>query len=232
MYEQSLRIAESKLHLKSDSEKAIATAIAEIRRHRRLLLNYIKEHPEFQNTLQPIEPSSEAPEIVRIMTEASKKADVGPMASVAGALADVAVRAMLRDGARVAVVEDGGEIAVVTDRPVVISIVSAYPKVSGKIGLRVTEKDCPLGVATSSSKTGHALSFGEADSVTILAENAALADAAATAVCNSVVGSDVDGSIRLGLEKARGIKCVRGVIIVREGRLGLWGKIPEIVRVK
>ncbi|MCW4020627.1 MAG: UPF0280 family protein [Candidatus Bathyarchaeota archaeon] len=232
LYEQALIIDESKIHLKSNNEKAISEAISAIRWHRQQLVNYVRAHLEFKSALKPLEASPDAPEIVRIMVESSRTAEIGPMASVAGALADLGMKAMLRAGAETAVVEDGGEIAAFTSQPITISVLSSDVTLSGKIGFRVTREDCPLGVATSSSKTGHALSFGEADSVTVVAASASLADVAATAVCNSVVGRDVDESIRLGLEKAKTIEGVRGIMIVREGRTGLWGRLPEIVKLK
>jgi len=230
--EYNFLIDESKIHIKCDNEKAIKAAVKAIKQHREHLVEFIRQHPDFPFKLKPIANYGNASRIVKIMMGSSKAADVGPMASVAGALADIGLEAMLREKARVAVVEDGGEIAVFTEKPIVISIFSSNTALSSKIGFLLKREDCPIGVATSSSKTGHALSFGEADSVTVVADNASLADAAATAICNSVVGEDVEESIRRGLERARAIKGIRGVLIIREGNSGLWGKLPKIVKVK
>ena len=120
------------------------------------------------------------------MAEAAEAAEVGPMAAVAGALADLAVDVMLRCGARLAVVENGGEVAAKTDRPIYVAILSANPSISGKMSFEITDVDCPIGIATSSSRFGHALSFGNADSVTVVADRASIADAAATSICNAV----------------------------------------------
>ena len=46
----------------------------------------------------------------------------------------------------------------------------------------------PIGVATSSGRFSHALSFGDAEAATVFCKNASLADAAATAVGNVVKG--------------------------------------------
>lgn len=232
LYEQGFALKESRIHLKSDKKEAIAEALRDIKIHRKNLVDYIKKRPEFQHALKPIMVLPEAPEIVVSMAEAAGKAEVGPMAAVAGALADLGMKAMLGTGAKIAVVEDGGEIAVTTDRPITVAILSSYPGLSGKIGLCITEEDSPLGVATSSSKTGRVLSFGAADSVTVIATNASLADAAATAVCNAVAGENVGASIQRGLDKAKAIEGVRGVIIVREGQTGLWGKLPKMISIK
>ncbi len=232
LYEQGFALKESRIHLKSDKKEAIAEAIRDIKIHRKNLVDYIKKRPEFQHALKPVMVLPEAPEIVVSMAEAARKAEVGPMAAVAGALADLGMKAMLGTGAKIAVVEDGGEIAVTTDRPIMVAILSSYLGLSGKIGLCITEEDSPLGVATSSSKTGRVLSFGEADSVTVIATNASLADAAATAVCNAVAGENVGVSIQRGLERAKAIEGVLGVIIVREGQTGLWGKLPKMISIK
>ena len=232
LYEQGFVLKESRIHLKSDKKEAIAEALKDIKNHRKNLVGYIKKHPEFQHALKPITVPPEAPEIVQSMAEDAKKAEVGPMAAVAGALADFGMKAMLRTGAKIAIVEDGGEIAVTTDRPITVAVLSSYPGLSGKIGLCITKEDCSLGVATSSSKTGRVLSLGKADSVTVIATNASLADAAATAVCNAVAGENVGVSIQRGLERAKAIDGVLGVIIVREGQTGLWGKLPKLISIK
>jgi len=231
LYEYGLIIDESKIHLKSDRKSAILEAIKAIKFHREKLVAYIASQPEFRQALKPIKVPPQAPRVVRIMTESSEKADVGPMASVAGALADLGMEAMLKNGAKTALVEDGGEIAVFADQPISVLILSGNMNLSGKLSFQITRDDSPLGIATSSSKTGHALSFGEADSVTVVAVNASVADASATAICNSVTGREIEESIQLGLERAKSIEGVRGVIIVREGHVGLWGNLPKIVKV-
>lgn len=230
-HESNFVIGESKIHIRCDSKEALNTAVTEIKRHRKHLVEYIKRHPRFRYALKPIPLSSEAPRIVKIMAMASSIANVGPMASVAGALADIGLECMRRKGAKIAIVENGGEIAAFTERPIVISIYSNSPVFSSRIGFRLKREDCPIGVATSSSKTDRTLSFGEADSVTVVANNASLADAAATAICNSVIGEDVKASIQRGLEKAKTIEGIRGVLIIREDHSGLWGSLPQIVKI-
>lgn len=232
LFEQGFALKESRIHIKGDKKEAIAKAIKEIMSHRKNLEDYIKRHPEFQHALRPIDVLPDAPEIAISMAEAARRAGVGPMAAVAGALADLGMKAMLRAGAKVAVVEDGGEVAATTNQPVTVAILSSFPGLSGRIGLRVTEADSPLGVATSSSKTGRVISFGKADSATVVAADASLADAAATAVCNAVAGENVGASIQCGLEAAKAIKGVRGAIIVREGQTGVWGKLPKMISIK
>lgn len=231
LYEYGVTIGEAEVHVKSDLKRAVEAAIESVERNMDELVGYIKENPEFQYSLRPLTVKPDAPRIVKVMAEASRNADVGPMASVAGALADLAVEAMVRCGARVAVVEDGGEISARTDRPIYIDLLSNNPLISGKLGFEVRDEDTPIGIATSTGRSEHAISFGEADSATIVADRASIADAAATAVCNSVTGTDVEASIRRGIRTAMEIKGVRGVIVIRGGYVGMAGNLPRMVRV-
>lgn len=233
IYEYGLTIGYSKIHIKSDVKKAIFEATKSIKRHIRDLLNYVEENPCFKYSLEPLDAHSNAPTIVQRMTEASNIAGVGPMASVAGAIADLGLETLVKAGSTVAVVENGGEISAYTNsEDIVVSILTSEPYLSGKIGFLITENDSPLGIGSSSGKTRSTISFGEADSVTVIAENAAIADAAATAICNVVTSYDIKKSVFRGLEKARKIRGVRGAIIVREGYVGLIGDMPKIIRIK
>ncbi|MEM2526679.1 MAG: UPF0280 family protein [Candidatus Bathyarchaeia archaeon] len=233
IHEYGLLIGNSKIHIKSDNLGALLEAVKEIERHIKDLMNYIRSRPQFQYSLKPISPDPESPPIVQRMIEASKAADVGPMAAVAGAIADLGLETLIRMGSRVAVVEDGGEIAAYTEgEGIPISILTSEPNLSGKLGFLITRDDSPLGIATSTGRSQRTISFGEADSVTVVAESAALADAAATSICNSVVGQNIREAISRGLRRAREISGVRGAIIVWEGHVGLVGKLPKMISIR
>jgi hypothetical protein len=164
-----------------------------------------------------------------LMAEASAKAGVGPMAAVAGVLADLAVKEMISDGCKVAVVENGGEVSTVSDQPVDIGFAAGDEPLSREMGFRL--KEFPLGVATSSGRFSHAFSFGDADAVTVFAVDAGVADAAATAVANLIKGDDVRGVIRQGIDKALNIDGVKGVFILYRGVVGKAGQVPELIKV-
>lgn len=232
LYEFGVIIGESRIHMKCNRKGAIPHAIRRMRHHRQELLEYITRHPKFRYALEPMEVTEPVPRIVEKMAESARIASVGPMASVAGALADLGLESMVECGAQVAVIENGGEIAAFTDRPIPITLVSSSFAVAGKIGFWITQEDCPVGIATSSSRTNHAIGFGEADSATVIADDAALADAAATAVCNAVAGRNIEASIERGLKESGRIKGVRGTLITREGHVGLAGKLPRIIKIK
>ena len=226
------RFKESNVLFQSESETAIQTGINAVRRHRLELETYIRLHPFFIEALQPISVETSAPLIVKIMAEAGSKATVGPMAAVAGALADLAVQAMQEAGASSAIVEDGGEVSAIAEEPFVIALYAGQSAMGSNLGFKITPSDCPLGIATSSATVSHALSFGEADAVTVFAGTSALADAAATAVCNAVESRDVERSINEGLEAARALSFVRGAFVVRGDRVGSVGWVPQFVRLE
>ncbi|MDD1696529.1 MAG: UPF0280 family protein, partial [Methanoregula sp.] len=82
---------------------------------------YIARDPFFLSTFSPYTPDSEDLVIVR-MADATRKAGVGPMAAVAGAIAWAGVEAMKDAGAVFGVIDNGGDIALINDRPVRIGV--------------------------------------------------------------------------------------------------------------
>ena len=110
---------------------------------------------------------------------------ITPMAAVAGSVADEILAAMLAGcSLRKAYVNDGGDIAVHIAHGESLSagIVENIERPSLDANLRLER---PCGIATSGWR-GRSQSLGIADAVTILAANAAAADAAATLVANAV----------------------------------------------
>jgi ApbE superfamily uncharacterized protein (UPF0280 family) len=228
LFRRPFQIEESRGTVISQSQGATDAAVSCIGMHREELEGHILGHPEFQHSLTPVR-FERGPEVVRRMAEAAERAGVGPMAAVAGVLADLAVEEMIRDGARVAVVENGGEASVVSDRPIDVALQAGDAPLSKRFGFRL--EGPPIGVATSSGLYSHALSFGEAEAVTVFAQNAGLADAAATAVGNVVKGGDEEGAVRLGVERGLAVEGVTGVLILYRGSVGLGGEVPPIIGV-
>lgn len=228
LFRESFRVKETQCTIIADKEQAIKAALDSIRRNRRALEDYAKNNPKFLYSLKPVAVPSEPP-VARLMAEAAEKASVGPMAAVAGVIADLAVKDMLAEGCNVAVVEDGGEISAVSDKPVNVALAAGDEPLSKRFGFRLT--NFPVGVATSSGRFSHALSFGDAEAATVFCGNAGLADAAATAVGNVVKGEDCEGAIQRGIDKALAIRGVEGVLIMYRGFTGTAGKIPQIIKV-
>jgi len=229
LFKEVFQYKETNCTIIADNERAVKTAISSIKHHRKKLEEYIRTHPKFLYSLCPV-PVNEAPQVVRLMADAAEKANVGPMAAVAGVLADLAVKDMTCVGSEVAVIENGGEVSAVSDRPINIALSAGDSPLSRTFGFRL--KDFPIGVATSSGLYSHALSFGEAEAVTIFSINAGLADAVATAVGNLIKGKNYRGAIERGVKKALSIQGVEGVLIIYRGVVGQAGKIPQIIKVK
>lgn len=205
----------------SDLEKE-ARDLVFLFRHQ--LETYIGFHPEFLTSLRPVEEDPMAPPIVKDMIRSSKKADVGPMASVAGAMAQWVGEALVDVNGQV-IVENGGDIFMVVKRPVTVSIFAGPSPLSGKFGLLVQERQMPLGICSSSATVGHSLSLGITDVVCLLSKSTALADAAATALGNRVREiSDLE-RVAPWAEEIGGI--LGGVVIVRD-TMASWGDIELV----
>ena len=228
LFKRAFRLKESECTIISEKESGIETAVSSIEHHRRLLEKYIKEYPQFLYSFEPLTVEG-APEVAWLMSEASRKANVGPMAAVAGVLADLAVKDMINAGCKVAVVENGGEVFAISNQPIDIAFAAGDELLSREMGFRL--KEFPLGVATSSGRFSHAFSFGDAEAVTIFAVDAGIADAAATSVANLITGDDVQTVIRHGIERALSIDDVKGVFILYRGVVGKAGQIPELIKV-
>ncbi len=193
-------------------------------KYRHQLETYISANPRFRESLVPLADDPYAPEIVREMIRTSQLAHVGPMAAVAGAMAEMVSRDLLEFSKEV-IVENGGDIYLATSKDRIIGIYAGNSTLSLKIGIVVSPEESPMSVCTSSGTVGPSLSFGKANAVCLLSKSAALADAAATAVGN-VVKEKKD--IELGLATGKEIEGVLGTLIIFEQKMGVWGKIKLI----
>jgi hypothetical protein len=229
LYKESFTLKESRCTVISDKQQGIQEAIESIKRNRQELEVYINSNPKFLYTLKPF-PAPAKPLVAKMMAEASERAGVGPMAAVAGVIADLAVEDMTRVGCEVAVVEDGGEISARSNVPVDVAVAAGDEPLSRRFGFRLTE--FPIGLATSSGRFSHALSFGDAEAATVFCKNASLADAVATAVGNVIKGENASAGIKAGINRGMSVAGVEGVMIIYKGKVGMAGKIPEIIRVQ
>jgi len=231
LYYAKAKIKESNLHIISDKEEAIAVALTTVYKQRLLLEHYIRKDLRFRYALKPIKPLEEAPEAVKLSCEAAEVAEVGPMAALPGALADLATKSMIRAGCRVRVVENGGEVSAISDRELCVALYAGASSISSRIGFLLESRDSPAGLATSSATVSHAVSFGEADAAFVYAKDATLADAAATKICNAVKGSDED-AVQRGLEESDKVDHIYGVLIVKGRYVGKKGRLPRLVRIR
>jgi hypothetical protein len=228
LFKQTFTIKETNCTIITDKADAIEKALSSIVYNRKQLEEYIRTRQEFLYSLRPIH-VDKGPKVVELMALVCRNANVGPMAAVAGVLADLAVEAMVSSDAKIAVVENGGEVSAISNNPIDVALLAGDHPLSRRMGFRLEE--FPVGVATSSGVFGHALSFGEAESVTVFSKNAGVADAAATAVCNVVKGKDCRKAVKRGINEALSIKNVKGVFILYRGISGIAGKFPSIIRI-
>jgi hypothetical protein len=214
-----------------DRRKGIKAAHESVLKNRRELEDYISHHPDFMISLEPIEVEKGSPKIVRMMAKAGKLAGVGPMAAVAGTIAQLAAEDGIRAGARNIVAENGGDICIIGSKRFTVGIYAGSSPLSRRIGLQLEPQHLPIGICTSSGTVGHSISFGNADAVTVLSKSTPLADAAATAIGNSIRGRDERG-IEMGLEYAKNIRGITGVIIIVGDIFASYGKIPKIIKTR
>jgi ApbE superfamily uncharacterized protein (UPF0280 family) len=193
-------------------------------KYRQQIETYIEANPEFQRSLVPLKDDPFAPEVIREMIRTSQRANVGPMAAVAGAMAESVSKDLLKLSEEV-IVENGGDIFLATSKERTIGVYAGSSPLSLKIGIVIGPEDSPLGVCTSSGTVGPSLSFGKADAVCILSKSAALADAGATAVGN-IVQEKKD--IELGLERGKEIEGISGILIILGEKMGVWGNVRLI----
>lgn len=193
-----------------------------IRLYRLDIENYIDKDKRFLTALKPLGVELRAPEIVKKMAACAKKANVGPMAAVAGAIAEFLGRDLLRKGCKDVIIENGGDIFLKTTRARVVGIYAGRAKLWNRLGLKINPSDTPLGICASSGTLGHSLSFGRADIAVILSKSASLADAAATAVCNRIRSKK---DLQTALDFAKSIKGVSGAVLIIKRHLAAWGRI-------
>ena len=188
------------------------------------LEGYIASHPEFLRALTPLPYEELVPPVVREMLAAAQVCGTGPMAAVAGAIAEQVGLALLRESAEV-VVENGGDCFVKVNSPVQISIFAGRSKLSNTLALKVYPDKTPLGVCTSSGTVGHSISFGLADAATVISASAALADAAATMTCNQIKS---EADIPKAIAFAKQIEGVLGVVVIVGEQIGAWGEVELV----
>jgi len=224
-----VRVSETDLHILAD--RAVGEQAKEcVLRYRVQIESYIARHPEFLTALSPLPADDLAPPIVREMLSAGEAADVGPMAAVAGVISEYVGRDLLATGVQEVIVENGGDIFLYRKKACTVAIFAGQSPLSYKVGVVVPADAMPTAVCTSSGTVGHSLSFGEADSVTVLASSTALADAVATRLGNEVgLARSGEAGIKRTLALVRQFAGIDGVVVICGELMGAVGKI-ELVR--
>jgi ApbE superfamily uncharacterized protein (UPF0280 family) len=196
-------------------------ALAAINEVRGQLEGYIRANPLFLHSLEPVAIGEAAPPIIREMARCARLASVGPMAAVAGAVAEAVGRRLLQYSPEV-IVENGGDIFMQVKSRRLIGIYAGESPFTGKLAIEIAPGRTPLGICTSSGTVGPSLSLGLADAAIVLSPSAALADAAATAVGNAVKSA---ADIEAAMDAGKYIEGVTGIVVIAGGSMGAWGDV-------
>ncbi len=214
-------IRETDLHIIARCDLSLEAAEA-VRGLRTNLESYIALHPEFSSSLVPVDCPPDATDVIRRMCMAGKASNVGPMAAVAGTIAQMTAE-RLHDLSPDILVENGGDVFAFSTRERTIGLLPD-PKNKMIIGITVPPEEFPVSFCSSSGTIGHSLSFGNGDMVAVRSQNASLADAAATALAN-LLHSPKD--IHAVIAQARKLACkgIDGVFVQYGQEIGVWGRM-------
>ena len=218
-----ITVKETNLNIQAQTDLT-ADAIKSVLTCRNTIETYINLYPEFATSLVPLPAPGPVPKIISDMIEAAKLANVGPMASVAGAVAEYTGKSLLPYTNEV-LVENGGDIFIKSNSDTIFGIYAENSSFSATTGILVEKRDTPFGMCTSSGTLGHSKSFGKADAATVLSDSCPLADAVATALCNRV---KVAADIKAAIDDGKTIPGVQGIVIIKGDSIGLWGDLKII----
>ncbi len=219
----NISVKETDLHIRT-RRNLRKKAYRAVLKYREAIEGFIDRHPSFLNSLDCLPDTTDAPQIVRDMAWSARAANTGPMAAVAGALAE-AVGRELEPFSRDVIVENGGDIYLKTSSTRLVGVYAGSSPLSGRIAIEIRREDSPVGICTSSGTVGHSLSFGNSDATIVLARSAALADAVATAAGNLVAG---EADIEKAVEFSRRVDGVKGVVVIKGERMGVWGQVKMV----
>jgi ApbE superfamily uncharacterized protein (UPF0280 family) len=185
---------------------------------------FIKSYPDFARALIPWQLDVPGPGIIVNMVKAARKAGVGPMAAIAGAIAEQVGHGLLKLTDQV-IIENGGDVFIKTNSSVTVGIYAGKSPLSLRIGIRLKSKSKPEAVCTSSGTIGHSLSLGKANAVCVVADSCSLADAAATSIGNRIDSpADIESAIKAG----RRLGELSGIVIIVGEKIGMWGDLEVV----
>ncbi len=206
----------------------VAAAITAMKEARTNIERVIRRDRFFLTTLEPCDPPEGSAPIIKRMCDASRMAGVGPMATVAGVIAQEAVEAMVAEGCKHGWVDNGGDVALTLNEPITMEIF-CEPDADSATAFELEPTDGIVGICCSSGRLGHSISFGNADVALAICEDAVLADALATAIGNRVT----DGrSLSSCFDPFKGLRGFVGGLAMADGHTGIYGKVPRLVEVE
>ncbi|GAU07439.1 UPF0280 family protein [Desulfoplanes formicivorans] len=189
------------------------------------IMAYAQMHPTFLTSLVPLHVTSHQSTLVTAMLKAAQAMHVGPMAAVAGAIAQDVADTFGPECGDI-LVENGGDIYIRSAVPRTIGLLPD-PTQAMTLGLSLQPEDFPCAICASSASIGHSLSLGQGDLVVTRARSGALADAAATRLCNEL---RTRKDLRKILEMADAFRAqgLLGVLAQCKGQIGIRGEMELI----
>ena len=225
---EHFQLKETIVTISAREQSHIETAKNSIKKQRRYLEDFIEKDPFFMLTLDPYDLEVDrAPDIVQQMTRCGAAFGIGPMSAVAGVIAKLAVEAMMEAGATYAVVDNGGDVSILNDQPVLVGIYAGTSPIRD-IAFEVPSRTKPLGICTSSGNVGPSISFGCADAATVISQDPALADAAATALGNAVQADNALEECFKAIDR----QGIDGALVIRREEMAMWGELPKLRRAR
>ncbi len=197
--------------LRDEARAAAKAARRQIQSHGAL-------NPKFLEARRPLEEPDGAPEIVSGMYRAARIAGTGPMAAVAGAVAEYVARE-LKEHSDEIIVENGGDLFIISAEERRVAVTAPGSPMDGQMALVIPPGE--RAVCTSSGTVGHSDSGGSADAVVVAAAEGTVADAVATATANRVVEpADVEAAIEWSRERDD----LQHVLIMCGETIAAWGE--------
>ena len=219
----NITIYESDLQIYTDGQLQVALE-NELKIIRKTIENYTMSDSLFVESLVPLQSKSDDPIIIKHMKEASKKLGVGPMATVAGAVAHY-LGEKFYSRTNELIIENGGDLFVYSTEHKTILLHGGPNATVKNLSIKIDKSMLPIGVCTSSGKVGHSLSFGNCDAVTVLSKDTLVADAAATALGNLLKNKSDINSV---LQYSKTFKDIEGVVAIVDDKMGAWGAFEFI----
>lgn len=181
----------------------------------------ISGDPIFERSLVPVEIKNHYSPFIKKMCYAAGIFGVGPMATVAGAICD-RIAESIAHSCRFLMIENGGDIFIKSASGVKVGLYSSSSYFLDRLNVEFDAEQTPCGICSSSGSMGHSLSLGSSDLVTIMSDSTIQADAAATAVANFIKEQD---DIEKAISQYKKNKEIKGMVIIKGDRIGIWGAI-------
>lgn len=239
IFKNKISIEETKMNVVSDIDFEKIGLDDFIINQRNILKKYIIDNPLFLKTLKPYKLKNKKndsnPKIIKKMIEGSNIANVGPTATLAGTIAELSLDYLIKNNSNYSILDNGGDIAFLnnySNKKVIFGIYAGNSPLSGEIGFEFKNKskNQKMGICTSSGSVGYSISYGRSDSVTVISENASIADGLATSIGNKVNGVLDQDAVENGLIAAEKFKeHFTGALIIVGESIGTIGKLPKIV---